>query len=837
MSDKQKRKQRMLISAVFLAGLLLMVSVQREVFLGSTVSMEVKSARNDTYQVFYDRGNGYNEADSVRTSVEGGDFAKVRFQLPRAKITKIRIDPGTRESVSLIKSICLESVLRKHCWSASDIHREFKPLHDIAAFSIEDNLLHVDSTGSDPYFEYDKSDFDTYLPRVRRTYLSISAVFLSLLLFLILRFEQAGAERLDTPLSALSKLRWCVDHRYVLALVVFAVLVIGKVHGSSLPLWDNVVKEKIDKSARTLLVGEARAIRSDEWVIQTPMYLAQTAAERFYPVVNPNIRSDGQNMLVSLYAPVFDITVIGKPFNWGFLLLGRERGLSWYWWSKSVLLFLLSFELALLLTNRDLSISLVGAFGITFAPFVQWWYSSWLVDLIIYSQAIIVAAWHYLNASGKGMKVALMTVLTISTVGFTLSLYPPLQVPLGYLIVGFLVFVAYDRRHTATVGIYDLSLAGAGCMVVGICLYSFVSQSADAIRIMMGTVFPGKRSSSGGNFDLSYLQLYLIDWLLPYEEVGFWNRCELSTFLNFLPAVAFVLFKMGRVEERIRYLGVLLFCYIVFQGSWLSIQYPEWFARYSLFAFVPEHRLHPILGLTALYLSLLVFSVLSRYRLLTLREASIVALVVVALYYWSLARTPMAGYLGPLTMMLTLLGFGAANLSFLLGKRRLLGAFLGVYIVIAGVTVNPLARGTGSIDNKVIARKILSVEGRAPGRTWAGVDGHLLGNFLVALGIRSLNSAHYYPDVAMWKRLDPEGKYMDVYNRYGVVEIQITENKTHFALGGALDLFTVFITMEDLKRAGVRYLLCHGKIVGHQGLVREVDKVEADNLYIYELIG
>lgn len=115
-----------------------------------------------------------------------------------------------------------------------------------------------------------------------------------------------------------------ISRRYLIAVLLFTALVVGKFHGSSIAEWDYILSEKIDKGENTLIVGKTRFMRSDEWMVQTPMYLAQVESRQFFPVVNPAIRSDGQNMLVSYYAPVFDITLIGKPFNWGFILFAEN---------------------------------------------------------------------------------------------------------------------------------------------------------------------------------------------------------------------------------------------------------------------------------------------------------------------------------------------------------------------------------------------------------------------------------------------------------------------------------------------------------------------------------
>ncbi len=45
-------------------------------------------------------------------------------------------------------------------------------------------------------------------------------------------------------------------------------------------------------------------------------YLSQ--AEEDFPLVNEDYSLNGQNMIIAYNSPVKDITVIGKPFNWGF---------------------------------------------------------------------------------------------------------------------------------------------------------------------------------------------------------------------------------------------------------------------------------------------------------------------------------------------------------------------------------------------------------------------------------------------------------------------------------------------------------------------------------------
>ena len=105
--------------------------------------------------------------------------------------------------------------------------------------------------------------------------------------------------------------------------------------------------EKIDPTEKSILIGENRPIRSDEWMVQSTYYMAQAMFDEFYPLYNTNIMDDGLNMILAYNAPVANLSILGKPFNWGFLLLGKEYGLSWYWAFKTIALLLLAFEISI----------------------------------------------------------------------------------------------------------------------------------------------------------------------------------------------------------------------------------------------------------------------------------------------------------------------------------------------------------------------------------------------------------------------------------------------------------------------------------------------------------
>jgi len=626
-----------------------------------------------------------------------------------------------------------------------------------------------------------------------------------------------------------------ITYRYLIAFFLFAVLVIGRFHGSSVAEWDTIVKEKIDQKKDTLMVGKSRGIRSDEWQVQTPMYLSQAASQKFFPLINPAIRSDGQNMLVSYYAPVFDITLIGKPFNWGFIIFGSEYGLSWYWYSKLILLFLLSFEISMLLSEKSVLLSLVGAYWITFSPGIQWWFGAPHADHVIFSQAIIVAFWYHVRSKSKAQKLAMSVVLASSVVGYVLTAYPPVMVPLGFFTAIVLFFILYSNRENLHISRYDYFSLALALVIIGASLYSYVTKSSDAIQIMKGTVYPGRRFVTGGNFDIRMLQLYLINWLLPFRDVNFLNNCEVATYLSFLPALMIVFVKVYRLETNKKTLMLTLFVYLIFQMTWLAVSYPDWVAKYTLFSYVLEDRLQLTVNLTALYMSIWAFSLLLKHKPLSFRDSALFSLLIMLFYGYCIFYSPMAGYLELVRggIVITLLFFSVMNFAFLKGMKKLFLSCIVIYITVAGLTVNPVSRGLDAIYNKAIAQKILAIKARDSDGKWMVNNSLQLGNFLVALGVKTFNSVHYYPDLKMWELLDPAGSYSQIYNRYAHVQVQLTNQQTHFELVQK-DYFILFLNFNDLKKTGVKYILSRGQLI--TPLLREIDFVWRDALFIYEVV-
>jgi|GEM_PF-4083114 len=151
-----KKNARIILSITLLLILFLTASFVK-IYTPITCNIIMKSSIDsdkESPQIFFDTGNGYNEKESVHVSKKHKEyFSFFSFNLPGKKIYKIRIDPGTKKGKYFIKKICFVG-RQSRCFSSVDFIQHFQPLHDISFFNIRNNMLSIEASGNDPFFEF-----------------------------------------------------------------------------------------------------------------------------------------------------------------------------------------------------------------------------------------------------------------------------------------------------------------------------------------------------------------------------------------------------------------------------------------------------------------------------------------------------------------------------------------------------------------------------------------------------------------------------------------------------------------------------------------------------------
>ena len=164
------------------------------------------------------------------------------------------------------------------------------------------------------------------------------------------------------------------DKKIVGLLAICFILLISasilKINGSSVDNWNTLLGKA--KSTNVIL-GQARPVRSDEWMVATPLMLSQAKQVPRFPLHNESVGAANTPLLFNL--PVSSLAAFFRPQYWGFFIFDFETAFSLYWNLKTIGLFLSFFLLLLLLTANNFWLSIFGSLWLLYSAFMQWWLS------------------------------------------------------------------------------------------------------------------------------------------------------------------------------------------------------------------------------------------------------------------------------------------------------------------------------------------------------------------------------------------------------------------------------------------------------------------------------
>ncbi|MCA5013085.1 MULTISPECIES: hypothetical protein [unclassified Enterococcus] len=637
--------------------------------------------------------------------------------------------------------------------------------------------------------------------------------------------KQGGQAALDQIIRA----------RFIIALLVFILMLVFKIHGSSLAMWDQYVSDYAkDGNSESVIVGEPRPIRSDEWMVQTPYSLSQT--QTGLKNHNEVITVDGQDMVIGYNSPALNLATLAKPFTWGYVLLGKERGLSWYWGLKLIGLMLLSFEMGLILTKRNKYLALLTSVWLPFSAAIQWWFVSPVGDLVFFTFGFLVGMYNYFYAHEKKWARLLCAILAaLCASGFILVLYPALQVPFGYLILLFLLGFFFEFRKKVKLDKFDGLFISLAVVMTGIIVGVSLVTSWDSLMRVMHTIYPGNRVSLGGDFAKKDLFNFLVNWKMSFKDVVYENNSELSSFYHFFFVILFVSPWVFYKKIKENLYGFLLFVFCLFNIVWMSLRFPTILAKITMYSYVPEERANLAFGFAAILLSIWFIQYVWEQKKLAFKWQVPIIVINLGLYFFSLYKGNLGLYLSRMDIIWTLLVAGLLIILLLNQRKYLFSLVLLAAVLVGGTTVNPVSKGVSPVYDKQIAQKVMAIEKEDPGQLWAGE--RMMHAFLPMLGVHNFNGTAFTPNLDSWKPLDPTGKYEKVYNRYSHIYVEISTEKPQFELLHA-DAFKVRLSLEDLMKYNIRYLVTYetiDELATEKIQVKQLYGPDTNNAYIYKV--
>ena len=406
-----------------------------------------------------------------------------------------------------------------------------------------------------------------------------------------------------------------VRYRFVICLVLFLICLVFKISGSSIGVYDTAFPTKIENK-NSILFGQARAIRSDEWVVMTPYYFSQKNAS--YNKISHQMSIEGQNMIIGYNSPVKDITVLAKPLVWGYMLLGNEYGLSWYWCMKVILIFLASFEMCYIITKKNKKLSISGGILVTYGPSTQWWFAPHMPDVILWAMVLFSLIYHLCTHKKMWVRNILTILIPFVALEFVIALFPSFQVGLGYFILA--VFLALIFRddiklfenkkqvfRLAIVAIASLSLIGY-----------FVVSNKEALKYEMNTAYPGKRVDLGGENKVKDLFTDLATPFLAYtgERTPYINKSEDSTYIHFgvfmLLLSPLLIKELKKKKDKDYILGIAMVIVLLVDMSFMIFGFPEILSKITFFSYI--NRMKMIVGIISVIFTIWGFNALEKLK-------------------------------------------------------------------------------------------------------------------------------------------------------------------------------------------------------------------------------
>jgi hypothetical protein len=563
-------------------------------------------------------------------------------------------------------------------------------------------------------------------------------------------------------------------------LVAFFVLLFAFTALVSLGLSGSSMKSVISSAAFirnevTGLIGKSRPIRSDEAAVMTPLVIGQYNHVPKFPVLNKNLGPDGLNMLIvgGSGVPVYHVSAMAKPATWGFFFLDLPRALAWYWWLPvfGCLLSLWALLNQVFPGNWKVMLALSAAY--TFSPYAAAW-SFWPAYTIMFPALAMTMMLLFMKSRSLPLLIGLSFSLGLSIAGYVLVLYPPWQVPLGYLFLFLFAGVVVRDRLYRIITIPHVFMLAIAAGTSGMVLYFWKIDAQQAITALMQTVYPGHRTASvGGDIEPFYWLKGISSAITLHGTFGYSNQCEMASFLYLIfPVffgVAYRFVKTGK-PDPVALSVMVFFCAVTFfQFAGFS---PD-FAALTLMGRSTSSRTDIAVGFAQMILVAFVAVSTDKgnekqdsKRMMHIMSAAVSGLWVLLLM---LQYQKMAGVMPELVtgvnamvtaaVYLLIAIIGLAGYFLLMGRVR---TFLFMYCLMNIAIIlpfNPVIRAPDSITVEPVLLE------QNTGRILV-LDNNKASMMLLAAGFPVVNGVHFYPQQSIWVILDPDGQWKDRYNRY-----------------------------------------------------------------------
>lgn len=563
------------------------------------------------------------------------------------------------------------------------------------------------------------------------------------------------------------KLKWFIGICFGLLILV----TLAKIHPISLAMWNELLPDG-SNPRRGLISGQPRRIRMDDYAVGTPWLLSQ--ANKGFPTVNETLGGENAPILVT---PSHHFSEIFRPDHWAFFVLPVEQAYAWLYNFRAFMCLVGATLMLLLLTRNNFWLSLFGSVWLFYSSGT----ASWLfipAPLIAGISLIFVATVYLLYGKTRTQILSASLALAWLLMVFALILYPPYQVPLGYVLLFLLIgyFINnWDVKRLFRDWPVKLSGGILSLAILGVAFWLFYIDVKPTLDAIMNTVYPGKRSELGGtgfiaNWFSEYFRWQVDDAKFPANWL---NHCELSHYITFAPIIIPCAATAFVINRKIDWTIVLLSAFVIVGYVWIEVGFPEWLAKLTLLNMSPTRRTQIPFGignvlLTVLYLHYLTTIEIKSNKLYT--AVGIAAILGFMIYAANLNVDDSQGFFKFHQLFIPILFFtGLGSLLLFTWQPAYRNALFGAGILLflwPNVTLNPVAKGMTPITDHILYRTVQDIHKQDPAGKWVVFGGQFVSYMVTATGVDLLSGVKYVPPRKILKVLDPAMKRDSAYNRY-----------------------------------------------------------------------
>ena len=595
---------------------------------------------------------------------------------------------------------------------------------------------------------------------------------------------------------------------------------VAKLNGSSTALWQDLADQQPAKAG--VIAGTPKDVRSDEWLVHTPWIWSQAKQVPAFPTTNRNVGNGVAPLLTNL--PVRHWTMLFRPQMWGFFFFDLERAFAFNWNFRWFGLLLGGFLFFRIIAHGNNFLSLSGALLLLYSSYMQWFFSNptnlpEMVSMLFFTLWAFHTLW---KSTSRWAILGASVVLLTAVEQFVFCCYPRYQVPLAYLAValvagGFAGFPCRRETLPATTNYFRMACLIATLVLAATLLYRWHVEIAPTFAEIRESIYPGRVFSVGGDFPwFRFLAPFLeFSMTQTHYPLPLGNVCEASGFLFVAP-----LLFLGLVSDvwRSRVDPILLSVVVFIAATiwFMLVGVPQWIAQNSGWSYVVSHRAILAVGVASIIGLVRQLSLASLPPWKSGRTYLFAGTIATMAFFFCLylANRRLGNFATLPELIAAAIFFGTVGF-FVLRRIALISCILLIVPCFCSTAlVNPVSRGVPALTRGSVVSWLSNVHKNDQDARWI-VTGPLsnrsccLAQLVKATGADVFGGTRYTPDYELVNVLDPEKRYVTVYNRWArACFIASTEPDPAFELIHANDYEVKLPFRADIfERLGAKYIL------------------------------